>query len=821
MSYITDFKQIRSIAEDGGKGHHLKELSAMGFNVPPGIVVSAEFYRNNYPKPPEFDYSNFEMLDRQCSEMISRVEALELPEEFLQQLNQKIKDFGESARFAVRSSSTYEDLASSAFAGQHETYLNVRPTELEKNIKKCFASLWQKHAVLYRSNQGFEQQSASMAVVIQKMINAQTAGVAFSVDPVSGNLDHVLIEANFGIGESVVGGEAVTDSWIVDTKDWSIVERRISEKEEYVVAVESGVETRKIDRDEKQKPCLEDGQIIEIAKTVKQIQIGFGCPQDVEWAYQNHVLYILQARPQTTIPPHFTRDESAERYPEPITPLTWSYAEEAFNNSLEYSLAMMGINLPTRPWFAMKNSNIYGNQNAVKLLSSYRLIDFKDIGGLADRLAGIFENMRWVFELPNTWMRDLEKYLVNIGRLNAVSFDSFDIKDFHVYFRQLFEVANQYFKPNIAISMTQAFLTRALYEYITAVTGDAYESQNILKQIITAAGTKTGQINREIYQIAMAVRENQELFKLLALGGQKAYESINRFEHFNQLFENFIENYGHREITFDYYKPTWVEAPWVVLDLIHLTASSGYAENPEQKEKNIKLQAYHAAQELLSKTPEGLKYFISELIRLANTYTYLDDLEHFETTRVNVLARKAAAAFGERFVINNQLEDKYDIFFLTKEEIETITTFELSDEIKDRISARKKEYNEACISEPEWDLNQISECEEVQDSNVFKGIPGSPGECEGEIYIVRGPEDFAGMPDNTIIVARTTNPAWTPLFYKAKGLVTESGGPLSHGAVTARELGLPAVMCVKNALKLFKNQEIVRIDGRKGTVVRL
>ena len=820
MQNFTDFSTLININEDGGKGHHLKELVSMGFNVPKGLVIGSSFYSHHYPEPPVFDFDNEEKLELQCHEMVGKVESMSLPEDFMEDLKQTLKNFEENTRFAVRSSSTYEDLSSAAFAGQHETYLNVSMNNLNSKIQECFASLWQKHAVLYRRHQGFDQKNASMAVVIQRMISAETAGVAFSVDPVSGNLSHVLIEANFGIGESVVGGETVTDSWIVDSSTWNIFDRRISEKVQYVVTNNEGIETKELPEEYKNKPCLSDEQIIEIAKTVKQIEKGFNSPQDVEWAYDNNNLYILQSRPQTTIPPHFTRDESAERYPDPLTPLTWSYAEEAFNNSLEYSLNMMNITLPTRPWFAMKSSYIYGNQNAVKLLSMNKLIDIKNLDSLTNNLSNIQRKLKWVFELPNTWMRDLDKYLLSIGKLKSKSFDSFSLEDFQQYFKDLFDIANDYFKPNIAISMTQAFLTKALFECIATITGNIQEAQVVLKQIASSANTKTGQINRELYEMALMVRENQALFELLSKGSKEAIISLHEFEEFSKTFNTFIENYGHREITFDYYIPTWTEAPWVVLDLILLTATSNQAEDPLQKEQLTKMQSSKVIQELLFKTPKELQYFISELIRLTNAYTYLDDLEHFQTTRVNVLARKVAGAFGERFFDNNQLEDKYDIFFLTKEEIEAITCFEMSVDLKSKIAQRKIDFFEACDREPKLDLNETDEKVE-ENSDNFKGIPGSPGECEGEIYLVRGPEDFSGMPNNTIIVARTTNPAWTPLFYKAKGLITESGGPLSHGAVTARELGLPAVMCIRNALKLFENGMHVRIDGQKGMVMIL
>jgi phosphohistidine swiveling domain-containing protein len=820
MKYITDFNHLLSIEEDGGKGHHLKKLTALGLNVPEGVVIGASFYRDHYPAPPVFNYDDEVELERQCQEMVQKVKKMSLPDVLVQELKQVLGRFPETNRFAVRSSSTYEDLAGAAFAGQHETFLNVSLPEISAKVQECFASLWKKHAVLYRKHQGFPQEGASMAVVIQRMIPAESAGVAFSVDPVSGNLSYVLIEGNYGVGESVVGGEAVTDSWIVNAGSNEIVERRISDKGYYVVPTEQGIETRELPSELRAQPCLSDEQLAEIARIVKKIEQDFHGPQDVEWAYADGQLYILQARPQTTIPPYFTRDESAERFPEPLTPLTWSYVEDAFNHSLEYSLRLMNVHLPTRPWFALHNHYVYGNQNAVKLLAMNKPIELRSLESLADELTFIEEKFRWVMELPNAWMRDLDAYLIRIGRLSAVSFDDFSAADFQRYFRELFSVAKDYFRPNIAISMTQGFLTRTLFEYIAAIKGDIYEAQAMLKQIITASGTKTGQINRELYEMAKMVKRDAELLACLKAGGKQARSEIERFPAFAAAFGSFIENYGHREISFDYYKPTWAEAPEVVLDLIYLTATSGKRENAGKKEQIGKMVSLKATQELLALSPKPLRYFVNELVRLTLTYTYIDDLEHFQTTRVNLLARKVVGAFGARMVEAGQLADPYDLFFLVKEELESLDSFVLPAEVKEKIASRKASYLEAYEKEPAWDLHAEAEepMEETEEVDVWRGIPGSPGECEGNVYIVRGPEDFARMPEQAILVARTTNPAWTPLFYKAKGLITESGGPLSHGAVTAREVGIPAVMCVRNALQTFKNGERVRLDGKRGLV---
>ena len=818
--YITDFSNIQDINQDGGKGHNLKRLVSFGFNVPDGFVIGASFYREHYKEPPDFAYDDEEKLEAQCSSMRDAVISANFPYDVENRIFDFLKVLGLDGTYAVRSSSTFEDLASAAFAGQHETFLNITAQDVLSKVKLCHASLWQKHAVLYRWHLGFDQKNASMAVVVQRMVDPCVAGVAFSVDPVGGNLAHLLIEANYGLGESVVGGEAVTDSWIVDKNTLQVLERRISKKEHKVIMdTDGGVRDVPVECGMKEVPCLEDGLIVKIAQTIKGIETSFGSPQDVEWAVVSDDLFITQSRPQTKIPPHFTRAESAERFPEPLTPLTWSYVEEAFNVSLDYSLDMMGITLPTRPWFTLINSYVYGNQNAVELLTHFRPLDMSSLKRLEEQVSEMKIRFQWLIDLPQYWMRDLDTYLIRIGKLSAVSFDGFTMDDYQKFCRELSVTATEYFKPNIAISMTQALLTRTLFEYSVLLTGDFFKAQDLVKRILTSSGTKTGQINREIFGLSRLALREKGLMNLLEKGSREALLHLGDFKEFSAAFERFLLNYGHREVTFDYYKPTWAEAPHVVLDLILLTATSEMSD-PAEKDLDARVASAEALQELLAHTPENLRYFVTELVRMTASFTWLDDLEHFQTTRINLIVRKTVGALGKRMKEKGYLSDAHDLFFLKKTELENLHDYSIPEGLLETIRMRKDEYEAAFRREPEWDLNMLDQGNTVG-SDSWKGVPGSPGTVEGEVYLVTGVEDFPHMPAGAIMVAKTTNPSWTPLFYRSKGLITESGGPLSHGAVTARELGLPAVMFIRNAMSIFKNGDRVCINGQRGEVTRL
>lgn len=810
---ITNFMIPSSVEEAGGKGYNLKRLTSMGFNVPAGIVIGASFYREHYPAPPVFDMNNEALRTVQCNNMYEQVLNAELPAGIEERLIAMLESFPRETHFAVRSSSTFEDLASAAFAGQHDTFLNTPLQDVVQAIKKCFASLWSPHAVRYRQHNGFTQEEASMAVVIQEMLTPESSGVAFSVDPVGGNLSQVLIEANFGVGESVVGGEAITDSWLVAPASREIIERRINTKDHQVVLNDTGVTEQVIPEGKRDQPCLNDKDILDVAAVTKRIEYAYGAPQDIEWALVNGELFILQARPLTKIPPRYTRDESAERFPEPLTPLTWSYVEEAFNLSLEHSLKLMGISLPTRPWFTRIDSYIYGNQNAVELLSLNRPMDMSSSDKLREQIPLLRERFQWAIDLPQLWGTDLDTFLINVGKLSATDFSEFkSTTQYHSYFQKLFQASSDYFKPNIAISMTQAFLVRTLLEFLILLTGDKLEAQSLLKGIIADCGAKTGQVNKGIAFLADMVRNTPSLQLLLSQGGESALTKIGAYPDFNAKFSQFLEQYGHRETTFDYYIPTWSEAPEVVLDLVQVVATSG-KEDGQSRDAELTELRVNSIKQVMQLTPEDLLPFADELIRLTREFSWLDDMEHFQTTRINLLVRKVIGKFGSHL----DLSDPYDLFFLTKPEIEEITSESLPAEFFTKIVERKKQHIAAFSVDPKWTIGDTNyDCED--DENTLKGVPGSPGIAEGEVFLVHGPQDFHLMPEGAILVVRTTNPSWTPLFYKCSALVTESGGPLSHGAVTARELGLPAVMFIRGALNKFHNGQKIRVDGRLGVV---
>jgi pyruvate,water dikinase len=275
-------------------------------------------------------------------------------------------------------------------------------------------------------------------------------------------------------------------------------------------------------------------------------------------------------------------------------------------------------------------------------------------------------------------------------------------------------------------------------------------------------------------------------------------------------------------VDFDAYSPTWLELPWVILDNLRLILGTPMDTPPEAKERALKIRMVQAEAELFQILPPDLHFFFAEVLRLARVYTSLDDLEHYETTRLTLPLRRGLRELGQRLVQKWILSEPMDIFLAHTTQIQRAVEVNSPEgwvTFSQAVEQQKQEYLADKARKPDWVLGGSPAAEGSEDG--LAGLAGSQGVAEGPVFIVLGPDDFAKFPKGSVLVARTTNPTWTPLFYSAVAVITESGGPLSHGAVTAREMRLPAVMSVKACLSFLENGRRVRVDGTQGRVILL
>lgn len=818
----------------GGKGANLALLTQRGFPVPRGFVVTAAVYgeyitgaadlQRRVAALPFHDASAV----RAASETLqAELSLLPLPPRAAAAIKEQIRRFPRGTAFSVRSSSTMEDLAGAACAGQHETFLNVvSVADVLERVRACFVSLWADRAIAYRHQQGFDHSQAVMAVVVQQMVPSEAAGVGFSINPVNGQLGEMIINANFGLGESVVSGDGEVDQWILDKSTRAVTAAHIGSKSRQIVSAASGTREVHLAAADAAKPSLSEAQLAALADLLVRVEASYVFPQDIEWAFADGQLWLLQARPITTIPPRWTRDESAERFPNVITPLTWDFVESGFHRSLNHSFGLLGFPRFAGKWFVMFGHHIYGNQNAVELYARRAPFAANSLDELRTTIPRLRQQYAWVQELPVAWMRDLDHYLITLGRFQAEPLDGKTPLQIWRHVLAVNEHGAQYFLPNIAISIAQGTIYRILHGLLKLAIGPA-DAEVLFDHLMAWCETKTGQINKELFELARHARHDQELLE--AVAGMTSRELIQRdvlagFPEFNARFERFLRDHGHREVDFDAYAATWGEAPWIVLDNLRLILQTPMDRAPAEKERELKIGSQQAEVTLFAKLPADLHFFFHELLRLARAYTSLDDLEHYQTTRLTPVLRRGLRALGERLAHSGVLDDPLDVFFARQDQLEYALTAEAAEawsEFSAQVRQQKAAYLVDKARRPEWVLGQSEAAAGAalaEAGEVLVGLAGSPGVAEGPVFLVLTPEDFAGFPKGAVLLARTTNPTWTPLFYSAAAVVTESGGPLSHGAVTAREMRIPAVMSVRESLTRLHNGQRVRVDGGAGRV---
>ncbi len=819
----------------GGKGANLSILTQQGFHVPPGFVVTAAVYQEFVDQAgellkhlDELPFGDSSALREAGEKLQAELLKLPLPTSVHEEIREQLRGFPDGTAFSVRSSSTMEDLAGAAFAGQHETYLNVTGFQnVIDRVRDCFVSLWADRAIAYRRQQKFDHEKAVMAVVVQQMVFSESAGVGFSINPINGQLGEMVINSNFGLGESVVSGDGEVDQWIIDKSTRAVVSASIGRKSHKVMSAADGTSEVHLSSSDSAKSSLGDGQLDELAKLLVDVETSYGFPQDIEWAFADGQLWLLQSRPVTTIPPMWTRDESAERFPNVLTPLTWDFVESGFHRSLVHSFELLGFPPFSGKWFAKFDHYIYGNQNAVELYARRAPFSIRSLEELREIIPVLRERYAWVQDLPVAWMRDLDHYLVSLGRYQAERLEAMTPLQVWRHVLEVNEHGAQYFLPNIAISVAHGVIYRIFHGMLRLVM-EPTEAASMFDHLMAWCETKTGQINKELFELARLVDQSDALKgHLFGSTSREVIDAtvLSEFPEFDVRFTCFLRDHGHREVDFDAYVATWGEAPWIVLDNIRLILKAPMEMTPSEKQRELKVCAQRAEVELFSKLPKDLHFFFHELLRLARVYTSLDDLEHYQTTRLTPALRRGLRRLGEMLVSKGVLAEPMDVFFAHQAQIEQVLTSNMPDDWKvfaQQVSEQKAAYLIDRARTPEWILGQAaSNPKSDANADVLTGMAGSPGVAEGPVFIVLTSEDFSKFPKGAILVARTTNPTWTPLFYSAIAVITESGGPLSHGAVTAREMGIPAVMSVRESLASLKNGQLVRVDGGAGRVERI
>ncbi|MCC7355105.1 MAG: hypothetical protein IT330_15275 [Anaerolineae bacterium] len=882
MNYIRWFQEISAadVGLVGGKGANLGEMAAAGLPVPPGFCLSAAAYRDfiqaaDLTEPIRSILAETRPDDPTGVEAATaRIRSLIVEQEMptpiawqvltaYQHLARELGMAGEApVPVAVRSSATAEDLPTASFAGQQETYLNVRGgDELLRRVKDCWASLWTARAVTYRTKQGFDHEQVSLAAVVQAMIQSEVSGVLFTANPITGNRAEALINASWGLGEAVVSGLVTPDTLTVGKGDGQIASRQIGSKERIIeYAPAGGTVERETPAERRDVPALSDDQVRELVKIGQRIEAHYGAPQDIEWAYAHGHFYVLQARAITTLAQQakeakeeteYNRTMFVEIFPDPLSPVFLSVVKPLFQSMLDFTFGTLGF----RPAQKMEAIGIFYNQPYFS--RSYIAAAFHPLSPpVRERLVSQATNpfgrheegmpgefslpyirmmirlLRFMVGFPKQLPGLVAHYRADVAEVAALPLATLSDEEIVRRIRQLVlgsasRILDYDFLMIFAIGVTYQMLGTLLQRYFG---GDTEELR--AKLISGVTGNVTMETNKHLWDLAQVAKASPVVCDLLRKHSSRDVQAHLAQTREGQAFlnelERFLADYGHREVHMDILYPTWGEDPAPVFAFVRAYLDADEAQSPHRQQARLVKQREELAQMVQERVERDFvgRLLVSPLfrwvLRHTQAHTRERDTMHFELTRLFPPFRRLLLELGRRFSARGLIAESADIFFLGLDEMAEVATAPRAQD--EKIRARRSEF-EKNKSRP-WP-NVIRGDQEIYAESAgpatisegqLRGVAGSPGVVTGLARVIRGPEEFGRLQKGEILVAPLTNPVWTPLFAIAGGLVTQAGGILSHGAIVAREYGIPAVMSVAGATQLIREGQTTTVDGNKGAV---
>ncbi|MFW6184353.1 MAG: PEP/pyruvate-binding domain-containing protein, partial [Chloroflexota bacterium] len=726
---------------------------------------------------------------------------------------------------AVRSSATAEDLPQAAFAGQQDTYLNVVSNEaLLDGVRSCWASLWSDRAIAYRERLELSQETVKMAVVVQRMVAADAAGVLFTANTVSGARDEVLIDASPGLGEAVVSGLVTPDHYVLKKRwrRWRIVQRQEGRRE-VVIRARPGGGTEHVEQEAAEGPALADGALRQLARTAVAIQEHFGAPQDIEWARARGQLFILQARPITALPEpapegassgvrnrarQFIAGNFAEIFALRPYPLDVDVLIPALAGALEPMFEVMGLDWRLHRQFVAEDGVVVRFEGRLPR-PTWRVL-----------LAPARFLWRVLRYDPLQWRSDpvLEQMRARTRALESRESETLS-------WAQLLEVVRAATEvPCLAGQIRQRYFPRAAFaaarlRLLLTLLGRA----DRLGALLSGAHNKTLEANRALEDLSNRVRSDAQLAR--AFSGHEPQQLASVLQElpsgraFLDDFRAFLDRYGHREMVISTLsQPAWADAPEVVLGIVKSLAAG-------EPQPQSGAPAWQAARDsvlqhrLLRIGP--LRAAFLKTLAEARTLLPIREDTHFYATLPLPVMRRTLLECGRRLTNAGVLQTEEEVFHLRLEELqrvadEPILPADFATKLRDAV-ARRREARERLKDTPLVDPRLMPRSAAAGDA-LLRGISGSPGVAQGPACIVRDSSEFAKVVAGDVLVAPYTNPSWTPLFQRAVAVVVDSGSPASHAAIVAREYGIPAVMGTVTGTKTVRDGQRLRVDGSQGAV---
>lgn len=880
MTYVCWFHEDTALINEmvGGKTVNLSHLSSAGFPVPPGFCITAAAYRyvvevTGLAQVIErllqvIDFTDPASVTSQASRIRQAILQQPVPtamaEEILDSyrelaLQMNVED-GQFLSVAIRSSATAEDLPGASFAGQQDTYLNIRgDTAVLDHIRRCWASLWTDRAITYRHRQGFDHNKVFLAVIVQAMIEADSSGVLFTANPVTSCLHECIINASWGLGEAVVSGSVTPDTFIVNKNSGEILQRQIASKEVMTdYDLEGSSREKKTSPYQRLSPALSDHQVSYLTALGARIENSFGTPQDIEWAFFADRWYVLQSRPITTleathqeeqIEGRYSRAMFVEIFADGLSPAFLSVVCPLLADMLDFTFKRLGFAPPEQG----EAVRVFRNQPYLSIdyiETTLAALEPEEHERLVSRFVNVFENESSGGRLTVNQLRMalgmlvflrqfhrnlpgmLRAYQAMIERVTEMPVEEASATEILLAVREVaFQGAGPLLNNDFLLIASIGTLTQLIVRLLRPAYGP--QADAVANNLISAVkGNVVMETNGLIWDLAQTVaadsflartiRESEPGELLLTL------QQMPEGQAFLSRLSEVLEICGHREVHLDILYPTWGEDPTPVLTFIRGYLETDRQHSPRERERQLATQRQLLEVSVLnriSRDPAGLllrRPLLSWLVEQTRQLARERDTMHFEWTRIFPPVRRLELELGRRWVDQQLLDQPDDIFFLTLDEQDQTAQHP---QPCHGLIAQRRQALAANLSGP-WPLvigdtsTPIVQAKSANGSPTYieGGIGGSPGLVTGPARIIMGPEDFGKLRAGDILVAPLTNPVWTPLFAMAVGIVTEVGGILSHGAIVAREYGIPAVMSVPGITTRLSDGQIVTIDGNRGLV---
>ena len=857
--YVLDFQEIdqTQVAIAGGKGAQLGELSRIeGVRVPAGFCLTTDAFQRIMAEAPSIDerldrLSCLEPDDREAVSTVSgaireTIEATAIPEELAAAIEHSLAPLGSQAAFAVRSSATAEDLPTASFAGQHDTYLNVvGPAALLHHVRRCWASLFTERAVTYRLRNGVDNRKVRMAVVVQQMVFPQAAGVLFTADPITGNRKVAAVEASFGLGEALVSGLVNADVYKV--REGEVVARTIGTKRLAIHASPlGGTEEQAIEPERQDQPALTDAQIVRLAALGRRIEAHFGRPQDIEWCLVGGDFQIVQSRPITTLfPTPQANDKENHVYvsvghqqmmTDPMKPLGLSFWQMTTPRPMAEAGGRLFVDVTQALASPASRAGLLAMLGKSDPLIGDALRTILDRGDFVPSLpnggpgAGpafartvpIEPDPAIVDDLIEHAQASIATVKREIRSKSGMALLDFILADIPELKRILFDQRSH------RVFMTAMEATWWLNDTLLECLGEKNAADTLTQSVPNNITSEMGlalldvadviRPHRAVVAFLEHVEDDDFLDELPTLpGGREARDAIR----------DWLDKYGMRCVgEIDITRPRWSERPRTLLPLVLGNIRNFEPGAGKRRFEQGRQEAWQKEQELLERLralPDGEKKAEETRRMIDRVRTFIGYREYPKYGMVTryFIYKQALLEEAERLVRAHVLGEKEDIYYLRFDELHDVVRTNRVDERL--IRERRDAFESYRLLTPPRVLTSDGEAvggsyrRDDFPQGALVGLPVSAGVVEGRARVVMDLADAALEPGD-ILVTAYTDPSWTALFVAIKGLVTEVGGLMTHGAVIAREYGLPAVVGVEHATRLIRDGQRIRLHGTEGFV---